>query len=278
MKQHSSPVKHSSGFTLIELLVVIAIIAILAAMILPALGKAKEKAQGISCLNDLRQLQVAWVLYSGDFGDKICPTGGTGDTATTLPLSAAQIAEANWVHGRMDLPGPPATDDAFIKAGSLIPYSKNVKIYKCPADTKNAAGSKTPTVRSLSMNAFMNPINIGNFGGGLARLYRRQSDIIKPSPVDCWVTIDESPGSINDGWFVCDPFANSTVWVDIPASYHNKASGMTFADGHSAMRKWKDPAVLLYGLPGGATGNFISPIQSPADDLTWLQARSTAKK
>jgi len=278
----TKPVSHGGrttrgAFTLIELLVVIAIIAILAAMLLPALSKAKQKAQGIKCVSNLKQLQTAWYLYSGDFNDRIAPTGGEGDTATSLtdPL----LSNGNWVHGRMDLAGTPSTDPGLVKAGSLFPYTKSVGIYKCPADLKaqpNATGSQTPTTRSMSMNCWMNPINVGGFGAGLARIYKKQSDIA--SAVNTWVTLDESPGTINDGWFVCDPFAYPNSWPDVPASYHNKAGGISFADGHAQIKKWTDPAVITYGLPGGPTGNFVTPLQNPATDLNWLQALSTVHK
>ena len=268
-----------AGFTLIELLVVIAIIAILAAMLLPALSKAKQKAQGISCVNNLRELMLSWTLYSGDFNDRLVRTGGTGDTAQTL--TDPNINNGNWVHGRMDLAGLPATDPALVMAGALYPYTKNVKIYKCPADQKRQlwSGVLTATTRSMSMNAWLNPISIGGFGGGVARVFRKQTDIVSPSPVSCWVTIDESPGTINDGWFVCDPWYGgnpSSTWVDVPASYHNGAGGISYADGHSAIKKWRDSAVLTYGRNNGPVGNFVTAGQSPADDLHWLQAQSTS--
>ena len=127
----------------------------------------------------------------------------------------------------------------------------------------------------------MNPFqtSVGGFGSGQARFYRKQADIILPAPANCWVTLDESPGSINDGWFVCDPFGGDIdVWVDIPASYHNNACGMSFADGHSQIHKWVDNAVLSYGKPGGPIGNFVTPQQPGYGDLRWLQAATTSHK
>jgi prepilin-type N-terminal cleavage/methylation domain-containing protein/prepilin-type processing-associated H-X9-DG protein len=268
---------HRGGFTLIELLVVIAIIAILAAMLLPALAKAKQKAQGIKCVNNLKQLQMAWLMYSNDFNDRIVPTGGIPDTATSL--ADANINNGNWVHGDVSLPGVSATDPALVKAGSLFPLLKSLDVYRCPADVKvqmGLSGSKTPTTRSISMNGWLNPMpnSAGYFGGGVARIFKKQADL--RSPVNTFVTIDESPGTINDGWFMCDPFGYPNTWVDIPASYHNRAGGISFADGHAQIKKWTDSAVLTYGLPGGPTGNFV-PERTPAGDLKWLQALSTTR-
>jgi prepilin-type N-terminal cleavage/methylation domain-containing protein/prepilin-type processing-associated H-X9-DG protein len=257
------------GFTLIELLVVIAIIAILAAMLLPSLSKAKTKAQGIQCMSALKQLQVAWYLYAGDHNDVLVANGGLGDTA--IAMTDSHINNGNWVHGDMST-YPSSTNFLLIQAGALFPYSKSYGIYKCPADVKkNQFGNFT--VRSMSMNCWMNPININSFGAGQARVFRRQTDIISPIPSQCWVTIDESPGTINDGFFVCDPFGNPSVFVDIPASYHNGACGISFADGHAEIKKWKDPVILAGNSP-----TFSAPRQNPLLDLQWLQQRSTAKK
>lgn len=265
----------TGGFTLIELLVVIAIIAILAAMLLPALTKAKAKAQGIGCLSNLKQLQLAWVMYSNDFNERIDLTGGEGDTAGAI--TDGNINNGNWCHGRMDLASTAATDPQLIQRGSLFPFSKSVKIYKCPADTKTQTvnGIRTPTTRSMSMNAWMNPITPWSTSTG--RIFKKQSDITVPPPANCWVTLDESPGSINDAWFVCDPFETPTEWVDIPASYHNSAGGVSFADGHAEIKKWTDKAVLTYGMPNGTTGNFVQSQQGPGySDIKWLEVRTTS--
>ena len=249
--------KSRGGFTLIELLVVIAIIAILAAMLLPALAKAKTKAQAIQCLNNLKQLQLGWFLYSGDNDDRIVATGGTAVTTVTIPIPATHLsggANANWVLGLATVADPTFE---FIKNGLLYPYSKTPAIYKCPGD-------RTLNHRSMSMNAWMNPINTEGKLDAAYTIFKRQSNI--RNPVETWVTIDENEAKINDGWFLIQPNKTGS-WVDqdVPAGYHNNSGGLSYADGHAQTKKWKDSKILKN-----------SPLNAPDSfDLVWLAERTT---
>jgi prepilin-type N-terminal cleavage/methylation domain-containing protein/prepilin-type processing-associated H-X9-DG protein len=267
--------KRHSGFTLVELLVVIAIIAVLAAMLLPALARAKAKALQTNCLNNLKQFATAWVVYSDDNNDRLAQDN-KGDAA------------GNWVQGYMNPSQGAAyvtdcTNSARIMAGTLFPYMKNVASYACPADILPDTRVNPPNfnrLRSYSMNSYMNSDNemYTSHGGGSPGFYAinfKQTDIRHPMPVSAIVFCEEVQWSIDDGQFADIPSglpSNPEVdkWYNIPAMNH-RGSNFSFADGHAEFRKWVDGSTL-------SLANTPSPITFPINDnsldhadLRWVQ-------
>ena len=268
--------KPADGFTLVELLVVIAIIAILAALLLPALSGAKSRALALSCLNNQKQLAVACILYADESGDRLPYNLGEAE----IHQNSAQELYLNWTTPIMDWE-PDNTDNTntvLLTEGGIGPYTGHAaKIYHCPADRYvsdlQSQEGWTSRVRSVSMNAMLGDAGWFSLSGGNTNnpLYRQFFKITQvPQPSMIFVFIEEHANSISDGYFINK--AMDFTWTRLPASYHQGAANLSFTDGHVEKHKWLEATTT----PPVRPGQGYLPINAVGSrDFRWLLYHSS---
>jgi len=281
-----------SGFTLIELLVVIAIIAILAAMLLPALARAKAKAQSISCMNNTKQLMLSWNMYANDNNDVLAPN----DYPFTTPYytAANKLQLKSWVCGTMEQPLDAGNDSELADpiGTAIANYISSKQSFHCPADNYIDPNTHKVHVRSYAMNSAVGTVWAGFYLNGSPPIgspvqggwlpgngynanqtawltYDKLASFTRPGAAQTWVIMDENPYSINDASMAVSAVAmpGKTYLIDYPSGLHANAGGIAFADGHSIVHKWQDSRTYTpQGIISPGMGSTGSTLQTPGDN------------
>jgi len=262
------------AFTLIELLVVIAIIAILAALLLPALAKAKDTARRIQCVNNQKQMVLTWAMYSGDNRERLVLNGGQA-VGLTQPL---------WIYGGNHGDAQTLLNVQYLVGANyalFAPYLRTVEVYKCPADRSlwPVNGTKVYELRSYAMNCYLGtpaitvqtPLSLNS----AYKVYLKTAELTADSPANRFVLIDVNPASICTPGFGVN--MTSDVFIHYPSTFHRGMGVLSFADTHVESRKWRDPRTNK-GLPGGAQYIPHNDSSPNNQDLTWIRERTTSKK
>ncbi len=279
LPRHQKRQSGRKGFTLIELLVVIAIIAILASILLPVLSKAKQKAKGVTCMNNSKQLDLAWTMYAGDNSD-VLPI----NEDKSKPYQGTPSWVGNWMDWSASIQNFDTlylTDDKVSSLGAYV--ARNPKIFWCPTDVYLSAAQTSDgryRCRSVAMNAAVgagaNKPPPGDGGLSAFKFFARKfSDLRIPGPSDTWVFIDENPDSIDDGIFYCIPDYSNGVgsFVELPSSDHAFGCGIAYADGRAEIHKWRDPRTQ-HLVSYQSYQRIVIPMGNPSPDLAFLASKT----